>query len=130
MSTPPGHATDTGSDETPTLQAYPKLARMMSLSSETAIFRRFGELNLINLLRLQAELHDLEHQLQEIREEDYRSKDPVRQGYVCDFRLMKDWVEQGDSLQYDLLISISKKLEEYSNPLSLCSSIFNSHQVS
>lgn len=96
------------------LDGYPKLARLMSLSSETAIFRRFGELNMLNLLRLQAELHDLEHQLQEIRDEDSQSNDPIRASYVTDFRLMRDWRETGDSLQYDLLVSIGEKLQEYS----------------
>ena len=93
---------------------YPKLARLMSLNAETAIFRRFSELNMINLLRLQAELHDLEHQLQEIRDEDAQSGDPVRSSYTMDFRLMRDWKETGDSLQYDLLVSIGEKLQQYS----------------
>jgi hypothetical protein len=101
-------------NENTSIIGYPKLAKIMSLSPETAIFRRFGELNMLNLLRLQAELHDLEHQLQEIRGEDALSKDPVRTGYVNDFRLMRDWMEEGDSLQYDMLLNIGKKLEEYS----------------
>jgi hypothetical protein len=97
------------------ISGYPKLARLMSISPETAIFRRFGELSALNILRLQAELHDLEYQLREIREEDVQPKDPVRVGYENDFRLMRDWAEEGDSLQHDLLIAIGKKLEEYSN---------------
>ena len=93
---------------------YPKLARLMSLHAETAIFRRFTELNMINLLRLQAELHDMEHQLQEIRSEDAQSGDPVRMSYSTDFRSMRDWKEVGDSLQHDLLVSIGDKLQQYS----------------
>lgn len=45
-------------------EGYPKLARLMACYPETAILRRFGELNTINILRLQAELQDMEHQLQ------------------------------------------------------------------
>jgi len=95
---------------------YPKLGNLMGSYPTTAIFRRFGELNMLNLLRLQAELQDLEHQLQEIRDEDdfTKSKDPIRTSYVTDFRLMRDWKNDGDSLQYDLLVSIGEKLREYS----------------
>lgn len=92
---------------------YPKLARLMSLEPQTAIFRRFGQLTMLNLLRLQAELHDLERELGEIREEDEKSGDPIRTKYVDDFRMMRDWIEDGDSLQYELLLSIGQKLQEY-----------------
>ena len=95
-------------------EGYDKLARLMSLSPETAIFRRFQALNTTNLLRLQAELQDMEHELAGIRGDDNHSKDPVRSGYVRDFRTMRDLKETGDSLQYDLLVDIGKKLQEYS----------------
>ena len=102
------------------LVGYPKLAKLMSDASETAIFRSFKELNMMNLLRLQAELHDMEHQLQDIRDEDAQSGDPVRVSYALDFRSMRDWKETGDSLQYDLLESIGAKLEQYSlDPLHI-----------
>lgn len=95
-------------------EGYEKLARLMSLSSETAIFRRFQALNVTNVLRLQAELQDMEHELAEIRSDDAQSTDPVRSGYIYDFRSMRDWRDTGDSLQYDLLVAIGKKLQEYS----------------
>ena len=120
-------------DNTPDINAkkiydgYPKLASLMGRYPETRIFRQFGELNLLNLLHLQAELQDLEHQLQEIREEDdfAKSEDLIRSSYVTDFRLMRDWRESGDSLQYDLLVGIGEKLREYSipplvGPICLC----------
>ena len=96
------------------LFGYPKLARLMSYASETAIFRSFKDLNMMNLLRLQAELHDMEHQLQDIRDEDGQSGDSVRESYAMDFRAMRDWKESGDSLQYDLLEAIGNKLGQYS----------------
>ncbi|KAL2011660.1 hypothetical protein VTN00DRAFT_4378 [Thermoascus crustaceus] len=104
--------------EKPSDDGYPKLARLMASYPETAIFRRFGELNMINILRLQAELQDMECQLQEIRNEDAQSNDPIRQSYVKDFRLMRDWVENGDSLQHELLVSIGEKLREYNLAVS------------
>lgn len=109
-----GDVSDTATEKRE-LVGYPKLARLMSLSSTTAIFRRFNELNMMNLLRLQAELHDLEHQLQDIRDDDAKSGDPVRTSYAGDFRAMRDWKDTGDSLQYDLLVSIGEKLQQYSS---------------
>ncbi|KAL8878191.1 MAG: hypothetical protein Q9198_003951 [Flavoplaca austrocitrina] len=96
---------------------YEKLARLMSLSPGTAIFRRFQALNTTNLLRLQAELQDMEHELAEIRSDDSHSKDPIRSSYVRDFPTMRDWKDTGASLQYNLLIDIGKKLQEYSKLL-------------
>ena len=114
-----GDLRDTASEKQE-LVGYPKLAKLMSDASETAIFRSFKELNMMNLLRLQAELHDMEHQLQVIRDEDAQSGDPVRVSYALDFRSMRDWKETGDSLQYDLLESIGAKLEQYSlDPLHI-----------
>lgn len=100
------------------ISGYPKLALHMSRFPESAVFRRFKELNMITLLRLQAELHDMEHQFQEVREEDSESGNLVRAMYTADFRLMRDWKESGDSLQYDLLVSIGDKLKQYSNAAS------------
>lgn len=93
---------------------YERLAQLMSRTLETAIFRRFRALSITNLLRLQAELHDMEHELAEVRSDDAQSGDAVRKGYIYDFRSMRDWKETGDSLQYDLLVAIGEKLSEYS----------------
>lgn len=70
---------------------YEKLAVLMSLRPETAIFRRFQTLIVTNLLRLQAELQDMEHELAEISSDDAQSEDAVRKGYRNDFRSMRDW---------------------------------------
>ncbi|ORY12786.1 hypothetical protein BCR34DRAFT_587055 [Clohesyomyces aquaticus] len=100
-----------------TPDGYAKLARLMGAEPETALFRRFGSLTMINLLRLQAELQDLEQQLEEAREEDTKISDGIRNKYVHDFRLMRDEAEEGDSIQHDLLLDIGRKLEEYHTAL-------------
>lgn len=93
---------------------YHKLAHLMTLAPEAALFRRFGFLNTMNLLRLQAELHDMEEKLVDVWKEDYDSGDPIRMAYAGDFRIMRDYVEDGDTTQYDLLNDIGAKLKEYS----------------
>ena len=96
---------------------YPSLARLMHAYPDNAILRRFDELNLLHLLRIQAELQDMENTLKKIREEDEESRDVIRVLYVKDFRAMRDGKEDGgDSEQYDLLVEIGKKLQEYSIP--------------
>lgn len=96
-------------------EGYPKLAQLMNTYVDTAVFRRFSELNILNLLRLQAEINELEHQLTEIPKEDIDSDDPIRQSYSADFRAMREGIEE-DSEQIDIITEISKKLQEYSRP--------------
>ena len=93
---------------------YPTLAWLMRSYPDNAIFRRFTELNILNLLRLQAEINEMEHQLEKIREEDIGSQDPIRTIYAKDFRAMRDNEELGDSEQYGQLVQIGSKLQEYS----------------
>ena len=98
----------------PKPRGYPKLAKLMGTHHETAIFRRFGELNMLNLLSLQAELTDLEIQLQSIRNEDEVSDDPVRSLYAIDFHEMSKQGDERDDQQWQMLLRIREKLQEYS----------------
>lgn len=92
---------------------YPALAWLMGSKPDQAIFRTFNELTILNLLRLQAELQDMERQLQVTRQEDITSGDADREAYAKDFRTMRDNKDDGDSEQYDQLVEIGKKLQEY-----------------
>jgi hypothetical protein len=107
---------------------YRKLAKFIAKSPDIAIFRKFGLLNMINLLRLQAELHDLEQQLEDVWVEDRDSGDQIRSLYGVSFRLMRQYAEDGDSTQYDLLVEIGKKLNEYSIRTS-CTEILQSQSA-
>lgn len=92
----------------------------MSNNRETAIFRRFGTLAALNILRLQAELQDMEEELSKIISEDASSTNNVRKvcGFASDFRHMRDLLDTEDdeeySLQYEHIVAIGGKLEEYS----------------
>lgn len=92
-------------------QGYHRLADLMGQYSETAIFRRFGALNAITLLSLQAELIDLQVQFRDIWAEDDRSDDSDEQQFSTYFRRLR---ESGDSIQYEMLQEIRAKLREYS----------------
>ena len=59
-------------------RGYHKLASLMGPNPDVAIFRRFGALNMLNLMSLQVELVDLEAQLSDIAREDDTSDDTNR----------------------------------------------------
>lgn len=92
----------------------------MSTYPENTIFRRFSELKVLNLLRTQAEIHDMEQQLGDIRLEDYESGDLTRMTYAQDFRSIRDNKVEGDSEQYDQLVELGKKLKAYSRSRLNC----------
>ena len=91
-------------------EGYPRLAACMKESPEIAIFRRFGDLNVQNLLYLQSELNHMLEDYRDIVQEDYDSKDPKREV------LSRRWIElsrsRGD--QWEKWLDIRSKLEHYS----------------
>ena len=95
-------------------RGYSKLATLMGAHHETTIFRRFGKLNMLNLLSLQAELTDLEVKFENIRKEDEDSGDEFRMLYAVDFREMRDHANDANNLQWQMLLDIRAKLQEYS----------------
>lgn len=102
----------------PTQKGYHKLAVLMGSSTGVAIFRSFGTLNMLNLLGLQAELVDLEAQLSDIRQEDDTSDNANRRLYSERFWLLRQSLEEdGDDVQWQMQLSIRKKLAEYSKIL-------------
>ncbi|TVY84391.1 hypothetical protein LSUE1_G001840 [Lachnellula suecica] len=53
-----------------TTEGYPQISQLMSKHKELAIVRRFGNLNMLNLLHMQAELMHLEEKYFQISETD------------------------------------------------------------
>ncbi len=97
------------SDES--LGGYPKVAAFMGLKPGFNIFRRFGALNARNLLYMQAELNELELELQEIAIEDATCEDPKRLLYATRWR---DLNEGRDDVQWKMVLRIRERLKEYS----------------
>lgn len=99
---------------------YPRLASLMGAHPETAIFRRFGQLNVLNLLYLQAELTNLENSLHEAIKADSESKNFERSIYSRDWQTLQESVTVegqkcgGDPTQWNLVLQIRDKLNEYS----------------
>lgn len=105
-------------------KGYPKLAALMGPNLDVAIFRRFGALNMLNLMSLQAELVDLEAQLSDVMHEDASSDDPKRKLYSERFSILQRSLEDGDGVQWQMQLNIRNKLTEYSRR-PLISSSYN-----
>ena len=88
----------------------------MGANPETAIFRRFGPLNALNLLYLQAELVDLENSLSNQAKEDEESGHFERSLYSRDWRTLSEssTVDIGNPSQWSTVLRLREKLDEYS----------------
>jgi len=80
---------------------------------EMAIFRRFGDLNMLRLLSLQAELLDLQLRFRQATAGDEISSEKARE-YSTSFVAMLDHPEAERPEQWRLLVDIRKKVDEYS----------------
>jgi hypothetical protein len=90
---------------------YHRLADLMGRHSETAIFGRFGDLNMLNILSLQAELLHLRLQFRENWDEDDRSTIGDEKYYSSYFLKL---MQAEDSIQMGYLTQIREKLHLYS----------------
>ena len=101
------------------MEGYPELASIMGRYFEMGILRRFGTLNTLNLLYLQAELIELETHLQEIAGRDAKSDVPFRSDFAQDWVLLSSPSGNGDEEQWQKVLDVRAKLKEYSE-CNLC----------
>jgi hypothetical protein len=103
------------------LKGYPRLAGLMANSTNLMIFRRFNNLNIFNLLSLQAELVDLEEQLKDRWEDDDTSPDESEQQHSNFFKLLREPTDtQENKEQWKLLLKIREVLSKYSMTKKSC----------
>ncbi|KAI1342727.1 hypothetical protein F5Y15DRAFT_266404 [Xylariaceae sp. FL0016] len=99
------------------MEGYDRIGKLMGRQDECAMYRRFRKLNAMNLLYLQAELTQLEHDLEELAERDKATDD--RQTYCKDWwSLSQNDEDEEDSEQWEKVLEIRVKLEQYND--SLC----------
>lgn len=94
-------------------RGYYRLAELMGSYQETAIFRRFGLLNMLNLLSLQAELVNLQRQLvnNSTNPKILAELDDEEKAFKVNFRKL---LESQNSEHLQLLMRIRSTLREYS----------------
>ncbi|RYC54083.1 hypothetical protein CHU98_g12126 [Xylaria longipes] len=100
---------------------YPRLASLMGAHPEMAAFRRFGSLNALNLLYLQAELIGIENKLQKQAKTDAESGHFERSIYHRDWQTLTESVaiEGGNSTQWHTMSEARDKLKEYNQAMYL-----------
>lgn len=100
-----------------TVTGYEGLARFMGTYPELAIFRRFGALNLQNIIYLQAEITTLEGEFQKIVAED--NLNPEREMFSRDWDHLAASANYGHgdgaaSTRYRMILHIRQVLNDYS----------------
>jgi hypothetical protein len=109
--------TEAGQDDRP--NGYHRIAQVFAAVPNLAILRRFGQLNALNLLYLQAELVQLEDDLHDYAKKDDASPDSERQTYRRAWARMRDGVTDPHARdknrdQWQTLRQIRSVLKEYS----------------
>lgn len=125
----------------PIENGYREIAQLMACKdSPFAIFRRFGQLNMLNLLCLQAELMELQRDLKDACAEDDKMGIGSKRGtFAYSFIAMREGYEDykrstgehtslngsgngqvlppepPETTQYGLMLEVREKLKEYSN---------------
>jgi hypothetical protein len=95
------------------MDGYTKVARLMGNHNEMAAFRGFQALNFQNLLYQQAELIELETELQALALADKSSDHPSRTLYEKHWRLLSRSAGDGNNEQWQKVLQIRAKLREY-----------------
>lgn len=95
-------------------KGYHRLALLMDPNTEVAIFRRFGSLNMFNLLFMQAELMELERKFTTACLDDAASDIDTVKEYCNNLIKLRISDQQENKDQLQMLQIIGQKLQEYS----------------
>jgi len=95
------------------MDGYAKVAKLMSHHPERSCLRGFKTLSFQNLLYLQAELVQLEHDYEALAVRDRKSGHPKRSLYEKSFRLLSQSQVDGNDEQLQKFMQIRAKLKEY-----------------
>jgi len=97
---------------------YPRLAGQMGRLPQLGVFRRFGALNMRNLLYYQAELAQIEQDLIQTELEDARNTQDLQGDYCGNWADLSgsttDHNQEFSGEQWELVLKMRKLLKEYS----------------
>ncbi|KAJ0425118.1 hypothetical protein BJY00DRAFT_202964 [Aspergillus carlsbadensis] len=96
----------------PTMHGYERLANLMASDKGLSIFRSFKKLNAKNLLYLQAEIVNVQTELEEIIEADETSRDGTREKFSTSVYYLKEGIESG-SEQWEKVLELRELLDKY-----------------
>lgn len=104
------------------LHGYPRLANLVGQYPAMAIFRRFSRLNAQNLLYMQAELAQMEYEMNMVALQDSHSANPDLHSFQTYVHSMKK-AQGADGLQWQLVLHMRQRLKEYSTLLTIIESL-------
>ncbi|GME46450.1 uncharacterized protein LTHEOB_5762 [Neofusicoccum parvum] len=93
------------------------MAKLMNDIPETAVFRRFGVLNSLNLLYLQAELMEIEQNMKDAQISDHYNPQGNKSLYAKNWFFLSVSKHDGDENQLSLAELAREKLEKYNTAL-------------
>jgi hypothetical protein len=97
------------------MKGYNKIAALMGRYPESAIVSQFSDLNILNILYLQAEIIGLRKDLRELEDANDRSQEPARASFSRNWYELSSAEEiNGSDEQWKLVLLIREKLKEYS----------------
>lgn len=102
----------------PPQEGYAALAAHLEHKTAGPILRRFGALNVLNLLYMQAELFHLERELRAIAKEDAEAAESPRTDFAYSMLELRDSIGEGkgkgQGFQWEKVLEIRARLGEYS----------------
>lgn len=94
---------------------YPGLSTLMSTHPDLMIFRAFERLNMRNLLYYQAEIANVEAELDQITLIDRACLESPRKDYAADWAALQlSNSDEADGIQWQLILKARGLLEKYS----------------
>jgi hypothetical protein len=96
------------------MAGHTKVARFMAHHGEMGILRRFKDLNFKNLLYLQAELVELEKELEYLSGADSAAIGSPRASYEKHWPLLRESKSDGSGEQWAKFLQIRNTLDQYS----------------
>ncbi|KAF2685245.1 hypothetical protein K458DRAFT_486862 [Lentithecium fluviatile CBS 122367] len=97
-------------------RGYLKLASVMGRSNDVAIFRRFNELNMLNLLSMQAELAKLREEFWVQCQADDVAGPPYEK-FSQNYQALRDASSTSTEKQQEILTKIGTRMKEYNELL-------------
>ncbi|KAL2812510.1 hypothetical protein BJX63DRAFT_421732 [Aspergillus granulosus] len=95
------------------MRGYDKLATIMAGDKGLSIFRSFKKLNVKNLLYLQAEIVNVQTELERIIQEDESSRDEIREKFSTSVYYLKEGLDPGRSEQWEKALQLRELLDKY-----------------
>ena len=100
------------------MEGYARIAKFMGRHPESALVSQFSDLNMQNILYLQAEIYGLREDLRQIEEQNSNASSEINRSFSNDWYLLAHTEESdGSDRQWQIMKELRPLLREYSKHL-------------